>query len=70
MLLMAPRLFAGQRCRATRNLLIKRQDYRIFFVELIAMDRLLNIGFIKIGYWELQEGQLHYVMTETIEMAQ
>lgn len=29
------------------------------------MDRLLNIGFIKIGYWELLEGQLHYVMTET-----
>ncbi|CAM4088440.1 hypothetical protein LEJE111609_04630 [Lelliottia jeotgali] len=44
--------------------------FLIFFVELIAMGRLLNIGFIKIGYWELQEGQLHYVMTETIERAQ
>lgn len=29
------------------------------------MDRLLNIGFIKIGYWELLDGQLHYVMTES-----
>ncbi|CAM7633513.1 hypothetical protein ABIE11_000693 [Lelliottia sp. 489] len=29
------------------------------------MDRLLNIGFIKIGYWELQNGQLHYIMTES-----
>ncbi|MEG3135648.1 GIY-YIG nuclease family protein [Rouxiella sp. T17] len=29
------------------------------------MDRLLKIGFIKIGYWELQDDQLHYVMTES-----
>ncbi|CNE56602.1 Uncharacterised protein [Yersinia pseudotuberculosis] len=29
------------------------------------MDRLLNIGFIKIGYWELLDGQLHYIMTES-----
>jgi hypothetical protein len=29
------------------------------------MDRLLNIGFIKIGYWELPDGQLNYVMTES-----
>lgn len=29
------------------------------------MNRLLNIGFIKIGYWELLDGQLNYTMTET-----
>ena len=29
------------------------------------MDRLLYIGFIKIGYWELLDGQLHYAMTES-----
>ncbi len=29
------------------------------------MDRLLNIGFIKIGYWELLDEQLHYIMTES-----
>lgn len=29
------------------------------------MDRLLNIGFIKIGYWTLRDGELHYVMTES-----
>ncbi|CQJ56162.1 GIY-YIG nuclease family protein [Yersinia rohdei] len=29
------------------------------------MDRLLNIGFIKIGYWELLDKQLHYIMTES-----
>lgn len=33
------------------------------------MDRLLNIGFIKIGYWELLDGQLHYVMTESFRDA-
>ena len=29
------------------------------------MDRLLNIGFIKIGYWEFVDGQLDYVITES-----
>lgn len=29
------------------------------------MNRLLDIGFIKIGYWELLHGELHYVMTES-----
>lgn len=29
------------------------------------MDRLLRIGFIKIGYWDFVDGQLDYVITES-----